>query len=277
MRQGDRAVSYALVLLLALSPEATDSGQAVAAPAMESADAAAGDPPADDEADDEADDGVGVEAAAPAPVQPAAHEAGAIRPPAGPSFPTGAEAFEDEPNPKPTARVQHGGEWYVPGPVDLRLAESGRDAWHGPYRGLEVRYVLHSFFNSPISGLGSELLVRLDLSDDFGIQVGGYFPGGGLDVGINLFGNHRVRLFSFRGADASVGLMFPEITLRGVVLQDPKTLALSVGANLLGIRIEFADLVQLSIRGGAPNLWFTIPELGVAFSWSVGFDAGIQF
>jgi hypothetical protein len=177
----------------------------------------------------------------------------------------------------PSSRLSKHGEWYVPSVVDDRLAEGGRDAWHGPYRALEFRWVMHGFFASPIDGFGSELVGRIDFSHLVGFQVGAYLPGGGLDFGINMFGNFRKELARFRRFDGSIGIVFPELTIRGIYLQDPKTVALSAGLQIVGLRFVLADLFHISWRVGAPSVWFTVPELGTALSWSMSLDVGIQF
>lgn len=179
--------------------------------------------------------------------------------------------------PDGTAKVADG-EWYLPRTFDEGLADSGLDSWKGPYRAVEARLTMHRFFTGELRGrTGGSVTAQLDVTPNFGIHAGVFFPGNLLIVGGQAFGNNRVRLADFRRIDASLGLVFPEVSVSGVILFDPLEAVLKVQVQVIGLRVVFADLVHVSLRAGAPTVWAALPQLGTAFSWSGSLDVGLNF
>jgi hypothetical protein len=178
----------------------------------------------------------------------------------------------------PTHAVDRTGEWYTPTARDERFSASVRKPWRGLYHAAEFRTVVHAFFWGPVRGGGTEILGRVDFAETVGLQIGGFFPRNAIDIGFNFFGNLRYELVRWPRYDLSFGVVLPELTFRTLVLTQPFTeVVLGAGVQVAGLRLVYADLIHVTVRGGAPSVWFSVPELGVAMSATVSFDAGIQF
>lgn len=188
----------------------------------------------------------------------------------------GERPDEDETN--VSTRLSAHGEWYLPDAYDASLRDKTRDAWTGKYNGLSMQYEAHRFITGGLAGqTGSALVARFDFSDAFALNVGSYFPNRAFMFGFTLFGNQRIRIAESQRADIAVGVVLPEVSVRFVTLRDPRSVVLTTGLNILGVRMVVADILELTVRGGAPGFWLTIPQLGTAASWNVTANLGVTF
>lgn len=186
----------------------------------------------------------------------------------------GSEGDAPQPSPEPTLSDS---DWYRPDPVDEFVRDSRHYAWEGPYHAAVLRFTPHHFFAGSAPGVGAELCLHVDVSETLGLVVGGYFPGSGWLVGVELLGNLRQPLFDLPNRHLSLGLVAPSVGLRTTVLSRPRTIALSVMLHLIGFRVVYADRLEITARSGIPTFWFTLPQFGTAFSWQTSLDVGVRF
>jgi len=267
--EGRPCAPWALAALCVLTWQSHALGQPVESPA----------PPVVEDADElPATD-------APAPVEPppppaphveAPKHGSPIPPPSRPAPSTETPDAGATPE-APSTRGLERGEWYVPGPLDRALKERGHDPWHGRYFALEARYEGHFFLSDKVEGAGASFLGRLDLSELFGFHGGVYVPGGAIMAGMHLFGNMRYELVDFDGLDASLGVVFPEVSVSTALLFDPLEVLLRVGLQIAGLRMVVGDTFQLTVRGGLPSIWVSAPQLGSVVSGGLTVDVGTNF